>query len=179
MLFNKGKPPAQEVWLRERDELCKRLGIEPPEQSLLELASLWRDLRAQCERALLDGDADWFERQAKAIKKSGLPQRGPFNAKVIQLLEAAKWITHIKQSDDCEDLTLTPAGKFTDKMASDIYEALEKRELPDGKLLVEGCQFERKERVMDAIRDLAMRLQFALKKQPRKRWTDSESVVTR
>ena len=35
-------------------------------------------------------------------------------------------------------------------MASDIFNALKKRDLPNGHLLVEGCQFESKERVMEA-----------------------------
>jgi uncharacterized membrane protein YdbT with pleckstrin-like domain len=36
-------------------------------------------------------------------------------------------------------------------------------------LVVEGCPFENKERVMEAIHDLATRLQFELKKHARKR----------
>jgi cell division protein YceG involved in septum cleavage len=63
---------------------------------------------------------------------------------------------------------LTPAGKFTDQMASDIYKALDKQDV-NGVLVVEGYQFENKERVMDAIHDLAKHLQFELKKQVRKR----------
>ena len=35
--------------------------------------------------------------------------------------------------------------------------------LPNGHLLVEGCQFESKERVMEAIHDLERQLQFALR----------------
>jgi hypothetical protein len=78
-----------------------------------------------------------------------------------------------------EDLTLTPAGKFTDAMASDIYNALEIHVLPNGLLLVEGCQFESKERVMEAIHDLARRLQFELKKQPRKKSVERISKTRR
>jgi hypothetical protein len=132
-----------------------------------EIDSLWNTWSAQCERAALNGDADWFEQQAKAIRKGGLPPRAQFNAKVVQLLELAMWGTQAKQDDreQNHDLTLTPAGKFTDAMASDIYHALEKRELPNGLLLVEGWRFENKERVMEAIHDLAKQLQFALKKQ--------------
>jgi hypothetical protein len=59
--------------------------------------SLWRPLRAQFERAVLNGDADWFERQAKAIRKDRLPQRARFNAKVVHLLEIAMWETSVKQ----------------------------------------------------------------------------------
>ena len=63
--------------------------------------------------------------------------------------------------------TTTPAGKFTDAMARDIYNALERRELPNHNLLVEGHEFKRKERVMDAIHDIATQLDFALRKQKR------------
>ena len=64
-------------------------------------------------------------------------------------------------------------------MAGDIFNALDKtgldgrplkRKLPPGeRLMVEGYQFENKERVKDAIRYLAERLRFTLKKQARKR----------
>lgn len=65
---------------------------------------------------------------------------------------------------------LTPAGKFTDAMASDIFERLEKRELPNGHLKVEECRdFASKERGMDAIHDLAKQLRFELRKQARRK----------
>jgi hypothetical protein len=74
-----------------------------------------------------------------------------------------------------ESATLTPAGKFTDAMASDIYNALEKREVWIRKgraelrrLIVEGYQFASKERVMEAIHDIATRLRFELRKQGRR-----------
>jgi hypothetical protein len=77
------------------------------------------------------------------------------------------------QGDECKQeikkrfdkFLLTPAGKFTDAMASDIYRDLEKRELQNGHLMAEDRQFTSKERVMDAIHDLATQLQFALRKQ--------------
>jgi hypothetical protein len=128
-----------------------------------DIDSLWNRWSAQCERAVLDGDADWFRRQANAFAKGGLPQRPLFKAKVIHLFEMAMWGTHAKQGDDREDLTLTPAGKFTEVMASDIYRALEKQS--ESPLVVEGYQFESKERVMEAIHDLAEQLHFALRKQ--------------
>src|SRR5262249_11485101 len=49
----------------------------------------WNRLHAEFERAALNGDFDWFRRQAKAIKTGGLPQRAQFNAKVVALLEQA------------------------------------------------------------------------------------------
>jgi hypothetical protein len=61
--------------------------------------------------------------------------------------------------------TTTPAGRFTDAMARDIFNAVKKRELPNGRLWVEGHGFERKERVMDAIHDLAKQISFTLRKQ--------------
>ena len=61
-----------------------------------------------------------------------------------------------------------PAGRFTDAVARDIFNALEKRELLNGRLLVEGHEFRSKKDAMDAIHDLATRVQFRLKKQRRK-----------
>jgi hypothetical protein len=140
---------------------------------------LWHEGRAQCERAVLDGDADWFRRQAKAIRIGGLPQLAQFNAKVVHLLKMAMFETHL-QGDNREsfvvDATATPAGKFTDAMASDIYNALEKRTLESGYLLVERCQFESKARVREAIHGLAKQLQFTLRKQHN---TDCKSVASR
>jgi hypothetical protein len=156
-----------------------------------EAAPFMRKLIADCERAALDGDADWFRRQVNAIEKGGLPQRAQFNAKVVYLLEHAVCETlgrpeNWRPLTDAERktfpnlprvpevVTLTPAGKFTDATARDIYNALEKRLLSkkskdkddeNGRQVVEGYQFENKARVMDAIHDIAKRLQSELKKQ--------------
>lgn len=91
------------------------------------------------------------------------PQRSTRSQRAKQRAHAASLRRHRAHVQD--DLTLTPARKSTDLMASDIYNALERRELPDGHLLVEGRQFENKARVMEEIHDLAERLQFALRKQ--------------
>jgi hypothetical protein len=157
---------------------------------------LWDKLSHEFERAVLNGDFDWFRRQANAIEKGGLPQRAQFNAKVVYLLEHAMCKTaglpkNWRPLTDAEReafpnlrrvpevVTFTPAGKFTDAMARDIYNALEKRFLSkkgkdedkddeNGPQVVEGYQFENKKRVMEAIHDLADLLQFTLKKQARK-----------
>jgi hypothetical protein len=106
--------------------------------------SLWRDVRAQFERAVLDGNADWFRRQAKAIeRKSGDTARGRFEANLVTLvLQAA--ILNAK------------ANRVT---ASDIYEVLNKKDSPTKKqpdgVLVEGLQFENRNRCIQEIRDLA------------------------
>ena len=126
-------------------------------------------LVAQFERAVLNRDAGWFERQAKAIRwndrrSKSQKERAAFNRRVILLFEQAMWGTYVREGSR-EDLMFTPAGKFTDAMASDIYKALKKHELANGHLIVEGCRFENKERTMEAIHDLAKRLQFALRKQ--------------
>jgi hypothetical protein len=106
-----------------------------------EIDVLWGEWSAECERAMLDGDADWFARQAKAIAKGGLPQqRAQFNAKVVHLLELAFWETWAKQRAEqerkgrhMESATLTPAGKFTDAMASDIWKAVVRADLEEPK----------------------------------------------
>src|SRR5262245_10774767 len=49
------------------------------------------------------------------------------------------WGTHARQGDDREDLTLTPAGKFTDAMASRIWKAVVNAALeePETRALIE------------------------------------------
>src|SRR5262249_30719162 len=101
---------------------------------------LWNDPCVEFERAVLDCDADWFRRQADAIEKGGLPQRrAQFNALVVYLFESAMCETLGRRENwshltDVEReafpnlpprvpqvVTLTPAGKFTDATASDIW----------------------------------------------------------
>jgi len=193
-----GIKPDQETW----DEIRARIIWGSPDWAMVavrhfsatdqrqEIAPFMRKLIVDCERAALDGDADWFRRQAKAIEKGGLPQRAQFNTKVVYLLEHAMCETlgrpkNWRPSTDAERklfpnltrvpqvVTLTPAGKFTDQTASDILKHLDaKRDkhariIPDsdGKVTVERYKFVDVDSVMDAIRDLATLLQFKLKKQ--------------
>jgi hypothetical protein len=125
----------------------------------------WRTLRTRFERAVMDGDAKWFCNQAKALNAKQSQEKIQFNAKVVQLLETAMGVTE-SLFRDSPDFTLTPAGKFTNAMANDIWDALRKEE-KDGVLYVEGCKSESKEDVMEAIHDLARKLQFELRKQKR------------
>lgn len=134
------------------------------------LLAAWRTLQTRFERAVLDGDPDWFTRQAKALRSVQSQEKIQFNAEVVHLLELRMWGTNaipLALGVEEPDLTLTPAAKFTDATASDIYKALRKEE-KKGVLYVEGCPFESKEDAMDGIRKLAKKLQFAMKKQTRK-----------
>jgi hypothetical protein len=119
----------------------------------------WNRLYTEFERAVLNGDADWFRRQANAIEKGGSPQRAQFNAKVVYLFGHAMWGT-LGQPENWRPLTdaerkafpnlpprvpivvtltpagkfrdvvsLTPAGKLTNATARDIYNALDVREV--------------------------------------------------
>jgi hypothetical protein len=157
---------------------------------------LWNDLCVQFERAVLNGDADWFRRQWKSFLSVQSQEKTGFNKKVVFLLEQAMWerpgrrknwrpLTKAERKALPEAfrnlravpqvVTLSPAGKSTDKTASDIYNCLDvKRDEDgkisvdsDGKITVECCKFESKKRAMDAIHDIAKRLQFKLKKQKR------------
>jgi hypothetical protein len=97
-----------------------------------EIDSLWNTLSAQFERAVLDDDAEWFGRQAKAIRwhdsrTESEKARAHFNAEVIRRLEGAFWSTHSKKGDNRESATLTPAGKFTDAKARQILESFHPR----------------------------------------------------
>jgi hypothetical protein len=125
------------------------------------IAPFMRKLIADCERAALEGDADWFRRQANAIEKGGSPERTQFNAKVVYCLEHAmcetlgrpeNWrpLTNAERQGFPnlrrvpQVITLTPAGKFTDKMASDIYKALEKRPVQAGDLSAVAPDYEQR-----------------------------------
>jgi hypothetical protein len=137
----------------------------------------WTKLCWQFERAVLNGDAKWFTRQANAIKNGGETPRGRFNAKVVRLLylavqehllEVAMRGTRTERRKLQAALGVLgspfPAGKFTDAMARHIFDALDKHE-KDGKLYVEGCIFGSEKLVMEAIQDIAKRLQVELPKQ--------------
>jgi len=157
----------------ERAELWQRLQNMRDKQPMLSpVLDAWRTLRTRFERAVMDGDADWFKRQKEALGSKQSQERIQFNAAVVRQFELSMWGTDAipltRKEKWTQDSTLTPAGKFTDAMARHIFNALhieEKR----GVLYVEGRPFESKERAMDAIHDLATKLQFALKKQARKR----------
>lgn len=67
-----------------------------------EINALWRDLSAQFERAALAGNADWFERQAKAIRSGDNRSNTDkahdrFEAAVARELEFAYWETRVEQ----------------------------------------------------------------------------------
>src|SRR5262249_13284212 len=56
-----------------------------------QLNFLWKPFVAQCERAVLDGDAGWFERQARALNLLKQPGHARFVSAVIRALEQAAW----------------------------------------------------------------------------------------
>jgi hypothetical protein len=60
--------------------------------------------------------------------------------------------------------TLTPAGKAVDVTAHDIHEALDAKEI-GGRLIVKGCSFRDKIRVLEAIHDLAKKFGVSLRKE--------------
>ena len=99
-----------------------------------EIDSLWNTLSAQFERAVLDGDAEWFERQAKAIRwhdsrTESQKARARFNAEVLQRLETGFWSTRakLKAKPHVESATLTPASKITDTKARKILDSFNQR----------------------------------------------------
>jgi hypothetical protein len=206
-IFRKHRRSPKECWRRLAD-MRNKLPLMPP------ILSAWRTLLARFERAVLDGNAEWFDAQAKPLRSAEHQEHIRFNEEVLYWLKMKMWETqanrirysrrkfagrHIARgfpmkwrhlTDDewnvishptfpkrssvsranrlrprFDDATLAPAGKFTDKMASDIFKALRRQEV-DGVLFVEGTQFENEARVREAIHDLASQLQFALKKQP-------------
>jgi hypothetical protein len=111
---------------------------------LSEADSLWRDLSAQFERAVLNGDAGWFERQAKALGSVQQQEHARFNAAVIRAIEGAMWAHRAHQKRKRESATLTPAGKSVNETAHDIFTSLNV-EVKDGRIIAEGCSFASKD----------------------------------
>ncbi|HSS18253.1 MAG TPA: hypothetical protein VLQ29_14960 [Candidatus Dormibacteraeota bacterium] len=164
----------------------------------------WNTLCVEFEQAVLNGDFQWFERQANAIKKVEveLSQLDRFRVKVVLLLEQLDEAAQADGETVKYLLKLTPAGKLTDKTANDIWKAVVAaackeaktrslidqevadaaataerlgRRLQDNKkrqiieqVVAEIHGFRTKELAMDAIRELAGRLGFKLKKQARR-----------
>jgi len=147
---------------RAAEQQLPRANIQLIEQRRAEQAALTPEQFAEriCKR---DGAAN---SAANALKQYLKQNPIPANLEGEQREREIK-----KQWREAEKLLLpmtAPAGRFTDAIATDIFNALEKRELPNGRLLVEGHEFTSKEDAMDAIHDLATRLQFRLKKQRRR-----------
>ena len=147
---------------RAAEQQLPRANIQLIEQRRAEQAALTLEQFAEriCKR---DGSAN---SAANALKQYLKQNPIPANLEGDEREREIK-----KQWRAAERLLLprtAPAGRFTGAMASDIFNALEKRELSNGGLLVEGHAFASKEDAMDAIRDLATWVQFRLKKQPRR-----------
>src|SRR5262245_36901020 len=102
---------AMQAYLTERKAICEKYGKKPKELStaryrkqpkelwqalesmrhkqplLPPVLDAWRTLRTRFERAVMDGDAEWFCNQAKALNARQSQEKIRFNAKVVQLLE--------------------------------------------------------------------------------------------
>jgi hypothetical protein len=106
---------------------------------------LWSAFVHQFERALICRDDDWLQELAKAIRgEVSQHHRAQFTVKVIDLL----------------DYVGSP-----DVTASEIYDLLHKEKVPVGKiegLRVEGHIFQNRDRVIDAIHDIAAEIGFTL-----------------
>ena len=158
-LIKNGSPLPSNYLSAPSDVRCSPYAQRPPG-----VYPLWNRLCFEFERAVLNADSYWFRRQADAIEKGGLPRRAQlraqFNDKVVLLLEQAmsktqgrpkNWrpLSHAEREALPEAsanlqrvpqvITLTPAGKFTDETASDIWKALVDVALeePETRLLIE------------------------------------------
>jgi hypothetical protein len=143
---NKGKPPTRRVWLKEREKLLARLRPRDRWAALskewVEAACLWRELSQQFEIALAVGDDDWLNDLAKAIRAEASPEKADqFTSKVLVLLQRMAGAT-----------------------ASDIFKALRVSKRADDKLDVEGRVFANKQGVLDAIHDIAKKVNHELQR---------------
>jgi hypothetical protein len=148
---NEGEPPARREWLKERNKLLKQLRVNDSRVTLskewIEAACLWRELSQQIESALAIGDDDWLDELAKAIRGEASPeQSAQFTSKVLVLLQrnAGATATDIFEHEDLnkEYLDKFPNGRVDVK----------------GRLKVERRIFENKQGVLDAIHDIAAKV---------------------
>jgi hypothetical protein len=124
------------------------------------ILSAWTTLLAGFERAVLDGDADWSMRQAKALGSVRQQEHSRFNAAVVRAIEEAYWeqrAAHHKGKRKQASATLSPAGKFINATKQQIY-----RRMP-----VEACRglLLDKSRAHEAIDKIAKKLRVTLKEE--------------
>jgi hypothetical protein len=142
--------PLADNYLSERAAAKAEIARAKRYVLLDEIDALWRDKAAGFERAVLDGDATWFERQAKAIRSGDTRSetdkaRDAFEAAVARELE----------------MWFEPSGKRAGVTAQQVLDALRQRKV--GRyLFVEdplqpgvGCRFESKRRAREAISRIA------------------------
>lgn len=77
-------------YLSQRRALNTAIGREQGYVLLDEIDALWKTWSAECERAVITGDADWFQRQADAIKHGdkrtdAQKDRARFEAEIVRL----------------------------------------------------------------------------------------------
>jgi hypothetical protein len=120
-----------------------------PDKTWIEAACLWRELSQQIESALVTNDDDWLNELAKAIRGEAEPEHNAqFTSKVLVLLQRMAGAT-----------------------ASDIYEQLEKHSVwvKKGRAEIERISVERnlftsKQAALDAINDIAAKVDHELKR---------------
>ncbi len=153
-------------WKLPDNYLSARTHISPND----ELASLWRTHRSEHERAVLTSDADWFEKQAKAIRCPNKQEtsdlaRNLFRAAIVRELEMAFWrkraATVNRDGAHVESATLQPAKKNVAISAREILDRLEQRK--GGRFLfVEGCRFDSARRAREAVKRISRYLGYEL-----------------
>jgi hypothetical protein len=134
---------AEAIWrkyptMKERAQALRQMRHVQP--ILPPILYLWHAFIAQLERAIVRRDDDWLQDFAKMTIHEGassLGERAQFIAKVILLLEWQPQLT-----------------------ASEVRDGLKTEQLPDETLKVEGYVFENRDRVMDAIHDIADEIGF-------------------
>jgi len=154
---NKGKPPARREWLKERNKLLKQLLANDsrvmPSKEWIEAACLWRELSQQFEIALVIGDDDWLNELAKAIRGEASPeQNAQFTSKVLVLLQRKAGAT---AHDIFADEALTK--EYLDKLPNGNVDV-------KGRLKAENHIFAKKQDALDAIHDIAAKVNHELKR---------------
>jgi hypothetical protein len=148
-----------------------------------EATALFRDLRVEFERAVLDGDALWFKRQEKAIRHKHKP-KDQFVATLNDLLDIAEYLAcGLLGPRLGEPLRRLPPIFVS---AEELLSKMQVEKRPNGELVVEGRVFgsngthTARDRVLGEIRRATKKRGLPRRSEQRKKnVTDCQSAVPR
>jgi hypothetical protein len=176
--------------LRDWKNELQKWAESGPDQTVMEIYTLTRDLHAELDDALENADAKWFEEKAKAIrakerKAERLHERKDrFDAAVVRVLEESRYKDNVTLRQAKRNLFTTarpPAGKqvnFTraqqvlDKLGAETATRPETIDGRKGKFLMQskrtyvtvaGCRFADMRRAREAVEAVRKRFGYEWK----------------
>jgi hypothetical protein len=151
-------------------------------QRLHDIRRLWRNHQKEHAQAVLHGDAEWFQRQADALKRGyrhySKQNQGRFDQAVFETL-FSRAHSYSGQDGMLGSLRKDFLGCTADDVLDSLRqrkrrdyateEYLQERDRPKKRLYVEECPFKDRKDALEAIRRLAKQFGFELRNRRGKR----------